>query len=224
MSITPSGTVTAIRNSGLVTYNAFSGSLWLYLVDRSTRLVFFSNEGASNNLDRYTIETDGKFSVRSTGVATLGTTVAPLNTWFNVGFKRSGANQTIYYNGVEEVTHALGVTFTNYWNKVGAEYGGAHPSFSYAALKLWNADLSAAQFEAEMYGYEAVETTGLNTITRFLTSTDLANEVGGGVGWTVDSINGGSFTTNTDPPAFLASGGGSGMAALRRKRYSFGAN
>ena len=112
--------------------------------------------------------------------------------------KRIGNTLSIYLNGTLEATSAGAPTFTKSVDRFCGEYDTNVPNHAFAAAKMWNADLSGAEFAAEMYGYAAVRTADLHTVTRFTTDTDMDNEVGGGTDWTNENL-----TTHNDVPDFL---------------------
>lgn len=207
MSLRPLGASALIeRYSGLCPYDAITAMCRVRPETFSNRMqIFIQQSSAGTSSDILKIQTDGKLILHTSGFATqsVGTTVLSAATDYHVAFVRSGNNRYVYLDGVLELT----LNTAESWTKVGegwlGHWGEATGAFSLGAVKMWSAALSESEVEAERYGYEAVRTSDLQTVSRLLDTSSLGNEVGGGVGWTLSgSVEEGS------PPSFPSAGGG----------------
>ena len=205
----------AWRYTGMVAYNNHSGQAWVYPTDRANRMTVFVQESVGGtSYTRVQVNTDGTIGLAHGPAGASSSETVPLNAWSCIQFKKIGDVMTAYLNAVEVATLTSAVAFTKSVERFGGEYLQNGPAFSFGGAKLWEADFDETDFEAEMYGYPAVQTTNLHTVSRFLTHTDTTNEVSGGVAWTLE----GALSTNTATPTFLAGGGGGGGLLMMRRR------
>jgi len=214
MSIRATATGSLIeRYSGLCPYDLITASGWIYPTSFATELpVFIQQSAAGAASDHLKVTTGGVLRLHTAafGTSAVGTTVLGLNQWHHVTFKRVGNTRTAYLNGISEVTLSTVQT----WTKVGEGwlglYGQVSGAYSLGGLKMWAADLSAGDIQAELYGYDAVKTSDLHTVSRLLTGASIGNEVSGGVGWTLVNT-----VAEGEPLAFPSAPGGGSSSLLK---------
>lgn len=213
MAIKPNPGSFVTRYSGLVPYNSLAGGLWIFPRNRAGQAILFAQMNPSgDSREVFMVTAAGLCRIFTTAGEATGAIEVPLNVWSHIGFSRIGNERTMYVNGVADASLSAALAYTKNAELVGGEWGaGTTADFDFAALKLWSS--AVADFEAEMYGYEAAQMSDIHTITWFETISDTANRVPDGVAWAAE----GTLATSVGSPAFLTTDPGDSGLLLRRR-------
>ena len=128
-----------------------------------------------------------------------GTAAWAISTWAHIAMTCAGTGANLllgYLNGVLDIT-TTGASFVNAEKLYVGSSNGPDPfNGRMAAVKIYNAVLTASEIATEMGQYLPVNPTNLNNCTPLLTHTDVQDYGGLNATWTVD----GTLTTEDGPP------------------------
>jgi Concanavalin A-like lectin/glucanases superfamily len=187
------------RTTALPSPTSWTGMAWVYLVtNNGTAFQGALSLGSSAAFYAVAYGVSGtlKQAAFNNSAVTFGATTVATATWihFALTVAGTGANQMlIYRDGVVEqtLTAITGVPTTSLF--VGSTQGGDPMNGRVAAIKVWNAVLTADEIRTEMRQYQPQRTLNLLSWHPMLLHTDLAQY---GATWTA----GGTLTTEDGPP------------------------
>lgn len=203
-----------LRTANLPSTELYSVCFWWYPVSITGFSVVFdldANSGSDQNEDEFgTTTNDGGTTWQTTsyvdkaGAATQvdGGVIAAGN-WYHIGISRESATSLkIYLNGVLDITNTRDVTGRTAATRM--EFGGAHSANKYAhngrvaCLKVWDAGLTQAEIQDEIYTILPKRTANLNVWSpTFPGATERGLDYSGNVrNWTQS----GTLTDEDQPP------------------------
>ena len=186
-----------IRSSGLPNLDPITVSLWAYVsVDRdaASDIIFFTDN--SSYITIGTSDDGTTLRIITPAGSATGSSLS-VATWYHLAFVHNGTSLTLYLNGVSNVTLTDSTTFTLAYFLLGSNTTANWLNGRIAAIKVWNAALTQAEIQQEIYTIRPNRFADLyGWWPAFPGATErLADYSGNGRTWTA-----GGTLTDEDPP------------------------
>jgi hypothetical protein len=198
----------AIRFDNAGEYSGVSASLpnydpvtickWVMIVtDRNNYSNFFqlTNAGASTYSIVGTDSNGTTLRCQTQNGTTTGTNLST-GTWYHIAYTRSGATHTVYLNGVSDISRSDNNAVTMEAFVLGGLSNWLNGRV--ARCKMWNAALSQAEIQQEMYTIRPVRFADLYAWWPMFPGATVRLEDSSGNGNTL--IEGGTLSDEDDPP------------------------
>lgn len=192
------------RTTNLPTITGFTLMGWVRIVtDRNAASSFFQIGADDNECYQVLTDSDGT-TLQTWSDPDTGATGTPVNgtnltagTWYHLAMTvsgTSGSNFLTYLNGVLNITNtAYSITNSRLW--VGNSFATVWLNGRFAALKCWNAVLTATEILAESRQYAPVRTANLHSWHPLMAVAAVHDHGPLGATWTA----GGTLTTEEGP-------------------------
>lgn len=183
------------------TTEAFTMMCWFRMTDESARQGIMGAGGYGSHGTSLRMTSGGVLEYAVAGPSSATGSTLSFDTWYHVAQKRlTDTTHETFFNGVSDITHTSGGgnLYHPYFGQSSDAYTSEAMSGRLAAVKVFTANLSAAEIQQEMYFFMPVRTDNLTIWSPFVAdeTVNFRDYSGNGNDW----IENGTITAGAGPP------------------------